>query len=33
LVTVAWITHGLQMESVANVNTLLYQWQQSKYKK
>ena len=26
LVTVAWIAQRLQMGSVANVNTLLYQW-------
>jgi REP element-mobilizing transposase RayT len=32
LVTVAWIAGRLQMGSVANVNTLLYQWRQGKYK-
>jgi len=32
LVTVAWIAERLQMGSVANVNTLLYQWRQGKYK-
>jgi len=31
LVTVAWIAQRLQMGSVANVNTLLYQWRQGKY--
>lgn len=30
LVTVAWIAERLQMGSVANVNTLLYQWRQGK---
>lgn len=30
LVTVAWIAERLQMASVANVNTLLYQWQQGR---
>ena len=30
LVTVAWIAERLQMGSVANVNTLLYQWGKSK---
>ena len=30
LVTVAWIAARLQMGSVANVNTLLYQWRQGK---
>ena len=33
LVTVAWIARRLQMGSVANVNTLLYQWRQGKCKK
>jgi len=33
LVTVAWIAQPLRMGSVANVNTLLYQWRQDKYKK
>ena len=28
LMTVAWIAQRLQMGSVANVNTLLYQWRQ-----
>src|SRR6266487_179973 len=32
LVTVAWIAERLQMGSVANVNTLLYQWRLGKYK-
>ena len=32
LVTVAWIAERLQMGSVANVNTLLYQWRQGKHK-
>ena len=32
LVTVAWIAGRLQMGSVANVNTLLYHWRQSKTK-
>src|SRR2546426_9008620 len=32
LMTVAWIAQRLQMGSVANVNTLLYQWRQGKYK-
>ena len=30
LMTVAWIAHRLQMGSVANVNTLLYQWREGK---
>ncbi len=30
LVTVAWIAARLQMGSVANVNTLLYRWRQSR---
>ncbi len=33
LVTVAWIAERLQMGSVANVNTLLYQWRQGKAQK
>ena len=33
LVTVAWIAQRLRMGSVANVNTLLYQWRQGKHKK
>ena len=33
LATVAWIAKRLQMGSVANVNTLLYQWRQGKFKK
>jgi putative transposase len=33
LVTVAWIAQRLQMGSVANVNTLLYQWRRSALKK
>ena len=33
LVTVTWIAQRLQMGSVANVNTLLYQWRQGKFKK
>ena len=33
LMTVAWIAHRLQMGSVANVNTLLYQWRQRKRSK
>ena len=33
LVTVAWIAQRLQMGSVANVNTLLYQWRRGKYRK
>ena len=33
LVTVAWIAKRLQMGSVANVNTLLYQWRQGKMHK
>jgi REP element-mobilizing transposase RayT len=33
LVTAAWIAARLQMGSVANVNTLLYQWRQGKYEK
>jgi hypothetical protein len=32
LVTVAWIAQRLQMGSVANVNTLLYQWRQKNRK-
>jgi REP element-mobilizing transposase RayT len=32
LVTVAWIAQRLQMGSVANVNTLLYQWRQDNKK-
>ena len=32
LVTVAWIAQRLRMGSVANVNTLLYQWRQRKQK-
>lgn len=32
LVTVNWIARRLRMGSVANVNTLLYQWRQGKYK-
>jgi len=32
LVTVAWIAQRLRMGSVANVNTLLYQWRQGKHK-
>lgn len=32
LMTVAWIAERLQMGSVANVNTLLYQWRQGKKK-
>ncbi|MSU61587.1 MAG: transposase [Pedosphaera sp.] len=32
LVTVAWIAQRLQMGSVANVNTLLYQWRQANKK-
>ncbi len=31
--TVGWIAQRLQMGSVANVNTLRYQWRQGKYKK
>lgn len=31
LVTVAWIAERLQMGSVANVNTLLYQWRQGQH--
>ena len=30
LMTVAWIAQRLQMGSVANVNTLLYQWRRGK---
>jgi len=33
LMTVAWIAERLQMGSVANVNTLLYQWRQRKRRK
>jgi len=33
LVTVAWIAQRLRMGSVANVNTLLYQWRRGKYRK
>ena len=33
LVTRAWIAQRLQMGSVANVNTVLYQWRQGKCKK
>ena len=33
LVTVAWIAARLQMGSVANVNTLLYQWRRSQHRK
>ena len=32
LMTVAWIAQRLQMGSVANVNTLLYQWRQKNRK-
>ena len=32
LVTVSWIAERLRMGSVANVNTLLYQWRQGKHR-
>ena len=32
LVTVAWIAQRLQMGSISNVNTLLYQWRKGKFK-
>ena len=32
LVKVAWVAQRLPMGSVANVNTLLYQWRQRKQK-
>ena len=33
LMTVAWIAQRLQMGSLANANTLLYQWRQGRHKK